>query len=70
MNIFYNNRIYFFKEDDYEKNILFLKIRDKFNLDNIKCHSIVDLVLSKKRYGCKYSDEIEKIICNYINETI
>ena len=51
MNIYYNNKIYFFKENDYEKNILFLKIKNKYKLDSNKINALIELYISKKRYG-------------------
>lgn len=70
MNIFYNNKIYFFDNNDLEKNVIFLKLKDRFNLDDKETKSIIDLYISKKRYKCNYSNNTEKMIYNYINEIL
>ena len=70
MNIYYNNIIYFFQNNDYEKNIIYLKLKNKYGFDDTKTNSIVNLYISKKRCNCTYSDNIEKMICNYINEIL
>lgn len=70
MNIYYRNNIYFFKDDDFEKNIMYLKLKEKYNLDDTKTNYIVNTYISKKRYKCSYSTETEKMIYNYINEII
>ena len=65
MNVLYKNNIYFFKNDDMEKNVLFLKTRDNHKLKNTFTDSIVNLYLSKKRYGCSYSTQTEELITKY-----
>lgn len=65
MNVLYKNNIYFFKNDDMEKNVLFLETRDRHKLEDAFTESIVNLYLSKKRYDCSYSKQTEELIAKY-----
>ena len=67
MNVLYKNNIYFFKNDDMEKNVLFLKTKDRHKLADTFTESIVHLYLSKKRYGCSYSKQTEQLIITYFD---
>ena len=70
MNIYYNNKFYFFSDNDFEKNIIFIKLKEKFNFDNHKINSITNFYISKKRYNCNYDDSTEKMMYTYINEIL
>ena len=65
MNILYKNNIYFFKTDDIEKNMLFLKLKENYNLDDKKINAYIDLYLSKKRYSCSYNKETDELLKKY-----
>jgi hypothetical protein len=68
MNILYKNNIFFFKNNDIEKNVLFLETRDRHKLEDLFTESIVNLYLSKKRYGCSYSTQTEELITKYFKK--
>ena len=65
MNILYKNNIYFFKTDDIEKNMLFLKLKENHNLDDKKIKAYIDLYISKKRYNCTYNKETDELLKKY-----
>ena len=67
MNILYKNNIYFFKTNDTENDVLFLETRYRHRLEDMFTESIVNLYLSKKRYGCSYSTQTEELIEKYLH---
>ena len=70
MNLLFDNNIFFFKSNDIEKNLLYLKLKKKFNLDDTKIHSIINIYLPKTRLKCVYDKNIENIVYTYINEIL
>lgn len=70
MNLLFNNKIFFFKSNDIEKNILYIKLKQKFNFDDTKIQSIIHIYLSKTRLKCVYDKNIENIVSTYMNEIL
>ena len=70
MNLLFNNKIFFFKSNDIEKNILYIKLKQKFNFDDTKIQSIINIYLSKTRLNCVYDKNIEHIVSTYMNEIL
>lgn len=70
MNLLFNNKIFFFKSNDIEKNILYIKLKQKFNFDDTKIQSIIHIYLSKTRLKCVYDKNIEHIVSTYMNEIL
>ena len=66
MFIHYNNHIYTYDEDDFEKNVLITKLRIHTDLKLDKIYSIINIYLNMTRLKCKYDDGVE----TYVNDTL
>ena len=63
----YKNNLYIFKDNNIEKNILFLKIKEKFNFKDDYILNILNIYFNMKNLKCKYNKNTELKINNIIN---
>jgi hypothetical protein len=60
MNIFYKGKVYFFKNDSFERNILYIKLVEQ-NIAKEDINNYINLYFSKQK-GCTYSPHTEEKI--------